>query len=293
MNYKNKYYKYKKKYLNLKQHAGSSTQKKIIKYIERFNTRIENADKEEEKKEIIEFKGLIILGHGSFIKDTNLEKKYKYILPFGDYKDKILMINYERQQILSGLLNQKKCKSLNLDSIKNTIYNTINNLKIECSEHYQSLLEKELKNIKKKPVLQDTTNIIRDIHQSDKYKNKNKIEQLEEKLSISPKNTLFKYSPENPQRIYELYKPFLIDSNSQYIMNNMMFNFELTGDGIYIVYCINHKIYIDVIPMDVKPTDIIPAKDKKITLLDLQNIFDDLLVENESFIIPISCTNLI
>lgn len=285
MNYKNKYYKYKKKYLNLKQHAGSSTQNKILQYIEKFNTRIE---KEKKLNNIIEFKGLIILGHGAFIKDTNLEKKYKYILPFGDFKGKVLMINHERLQILSDLLKQNNCESLNLDSIKNTIYNTINNLKIGCSKHYQSLLEKELKNIKQKTVLQDTTNIIKDINSSDKYKNK--IEELEKKLSeYSPEKTqnLFKYSPEHPQRIYELYQPLLIDSNSEYIMNNMMFQFDLKGDGIYIVYCINDKIYIDFIIN----TDVIPNLNENITLLDLKTMFNKLLKEGESFIMPITCTN--
>ena len=211
-----------------------------------------------------------------------MEKKYKYILPFGEFKGKVLMINHERLQILSNLLKQNDCESLNLDSIKNTIYNTINNLKIKCSEHYQSLLEKELKNIKKKPVLQDTTNIITDIHQSDKYKNK--IEQLEKELfeySPEKKDKLFKYSPEHPQRIYELYKPFLIDSNSEYIMNNMMFQFGLKGDGIYIVYCNNNEIKLDGI-LDIN---------ENITLLDLKNIFSNLLKEDESFIMPITCTN--
>lgn len=271
MNYKNKYYKYKKKYLNLKQNAGSSTQNKILEYIGKFNTR-----------KNIQFKGLIILAHGAFIKDTNLEKKYKYILPFGEFMGKVLMINHERLQILSDLLNQNDCESLNLDSIKNTIYNTISNLKIKCSEHYQSLLNKELKNIKHKTVLGDTTNVIRNIPTSDKYKNK--IEQLEKELSeYSPekKEKLFKYSPEHPQRIYQLYKPLLIDSKSEYIMNNMMFNFELKGDGIYIVYCNNNKINIDVIP----------NINGNITLLDLKNIFNDLLKEEESFIMPITCTN--
>ena len=67
----------------------------------------------------------------------------------------------------------------------------------------------------------------------------------------------------------------------QYIMNNMMFQFDLKGDGIYIVYCINHKINIDVIPVI----------DNKITLLDLKTMFNKLLKEGESFIMPITCTN--
>lgn len=275
MDYKNKYYKYKKKYLNFKQNAGSSTQNKIKTYIDIFKNK-------QKINKNIEFKGLILLAHGAFIKDTNIEKKYKYILPFGNFKDKVLMINYERQQILSDLLNQNDCESLNLDSIKNTIYNTISNLKIKCSKYYESLLDKELKNIKQKSVLGDTTNIIRDIHTSDKYKNK--IEELEKELykySPEKKQKLFKYSPKHPLRIYELYKPLIIDSNSEDIMNNMMFNFDLKGDGIYIVYCNNNKINIDIIE----------NINENITLLDLKSVFNDLLIEEESFIMPITCTN--
>ena len=275
MNYKKKYLKYKKKYLNFKHNAGSSTQNKIKKSIDIFK------DKQIKNKNI-KFKGLIILAHGAFIEDTNIEKKYKYILPFDEYKGKVLMINHERIKILSDLLKQNDCELLNLYSIKNTIYNTISNLKIECSEYYQSLLNKELKNIKHKPVLRDRTNIIRDIHTSDKYKNK--IEELEKELfEYSPEKIekLFKYSPEHPKRIYKLYKPLIIDSSSEYIMNNMMFNFDLEGDGIYILYCNNDIIKIDSIQ----------NINEQITLLDLQNICNDLLIEEKSFIMPITCTN--
>ena len=64
-------------------------------------------------------------------------------------------------------------------------------------------------------------------------------------------------------------------------MDYMMFQFGLKGDGIYIVYCNNDKIKLDGI-LDIN---------ENITLLDLKNIFSNLLKEDESFIMPITCTN--